>query len=310
MAGRSENLAHDLKAWAADQLHVGPDCAPAQIRAAFLRRVHLDNGALNLAAREALLILTGRNAARPALALEAAEEKLQLEVDDFATRFFSLAIAERRDEWTRLRARGQGFVRVDARLAALRVGLDVILPSFQRDTPAQHLVSIVGELFVLRPAARSARRKVVLDEVKPSGQLNAWARAAVLLRTTYSAAALEPELLAALAESTERVDDKRQLNRTMRKAVDPAPAGRPNKSWLWVIVVIAGFASKMFLSLDRTPPGPNPNVAPVPEFNAPRNFDAKDLLKNLKFKKAKDGQGWELEAVDPAEAPKDKRELP
>jgi hypothetical protein len=129
---------------------------------------------------------------------------------------------------------------------------------------------------------------------------------ATSLRTTYSAAALEPELLAALAESAERADDKRQLNRTMRKAVDPVPAGKSSFSWIWLVAVV-GMVLARFLAVDRTPPKPEPNFAPVPNFNERPKSDQNDILKNLKFKKTKDGQGWEL---DPAEVPKDKRDLP
>src|SRR5580658_3091233 len=140
MASRSESLAQDLKAWAADQLHLEPECAQAQARAAFLRQVQLDNGEVGPAPREALLILTGRShAARPALALAAAEESLQRELDDFAARFFSLGIGDRKAEWARLKARGQGFVRADMRLAALRVGLDITLPVFGSGTKVEKL---------------------------------------------------------------------------------------------------------------------------------------------------------------------------
>ena len=242
METRSKTLGQDLKAWAAEQLQVEPGAAPTQIRAAYLRQVQHENGAPNLTAREALLILTGRtNAARPALALEAVEEALQREVDAFASRFFALAFAERKAEWDNLKARGQGFLRVDARLTSLRPGLYIVMPRLDGDPHGGELVSAIRKLFVLRPAARAAARQACVDEAKWQNKGQLWAQAAQLLRKQHRAiAALEPDLIAKLADGQVLAEQKARLNRKMRNAAQAvAMAGTAQKSNFWWLVVPA-----------------------------------------------------------------------
>jgi hypothetical protein len=269
MATRSRTLGQDLKAWAADQLQVDTNAPPEHVRAAYLRQVQHENGAPNLTAREALLILTGRtNAARPALALEAAEEALRREVDDFASRFFSLAIAERTAEWENLKARGQGFVRVDARLTALRPGIHIVLPPLDNDSQIGELVSAVGKLFVLRPAARAAARQALLNDANRQGSWHAWAEAAQMLRKNHKAiAVLEPDLIARLADARVLAKQKAQLNRKMQKAAPRAEAvGAAGKSYSWGWVAAAVLGCSMCLRLLGTgTSSPKTNFAPPPK---------------------------------------------
>jgi hypothetical protein len=293
MAIRSESLGDDLKAWAADQLQVELQSPPAQVRAAYLRQMQHDNGGPNLTAREAMLILTGRNnAARPTLALEAAEEKLQREVDDFASRYFALAIAERKVEWESLRGRGQGFVRVDTRLAALRPGLYIVLPHLDRRSIVGQLVLVVCELFVLRPSARAAKRQSCLEEVKRSGEWTAWAEAAQALRKSHAAvAALEPEVVATLADAVVRERDKEQLGRRMRKVAQPAGGGnRFSYWWVWLVVMCLLTCARACNTGSSTKT--DPSVVPQqPEFK----MQLKDFDQNKKARLGNDGKEMQLQ---------------
>jgi hypothetical protein len=212
MTPSRESLGQDLKAWAADQLHVSAGSSPEEVRAAYLRRVQHNNGGPNLSAREALLILTGRaSAARPALALEAAEEKLHGEVEAFADRFFAFPIAERKAQWDRLWARGQGLVRVAARLTALQPGIYIIVPHLDRNSPLGQLTWAACKSFVLRAAARAAYRRAFLDDADRQRQWQAWKQAALYLRSNHRA-------LAASRRSCLRFSPIRRSRRPKRNA--------------------------------------------------------------------------------------------
>lgn len=325
MGTRSRTLGHDLKAWAADQLQVDLGAPPEHVRAAYLRKVQHENGSPNLTAREALLILTGRtNAARPALALEAAEEALRREVDDFASRFFSLPIAERKAEWEYLQMRGQGFVRVDARLTSLRPGLHIALPQVDRDPHVAELVSAVARLFVLRPAARAAARQTLVNDANRQGTWRVWADAAQRLRRNHKAiAVLEPDLIARLADDRTLAKQKAELHRKMKKAVPAAEtAGSGGRTYTlgWVAAALLGCMMCLRIlgtgtSSSKTNFAPPPKAPDFileninkdrvfrgenrPELDAPERGFGKDWLERLRPAKDK-----------PAEGPNDKQDPP
>ncbi|HZZ81703.1 MAG TPA: hypothetical protein VFE62_24590 [Gemmataceae bacterium] len=297
MMKRADNLSQELKAWAANELQVTPECTPAEARAAFLRLMRFDNGVINLGMREAMLLLTGRaRGIRPTLAMEAVEQKIANEVEDFAHRFFTMPLGERRAEWARLRACGQGFPRVDARLAGLKPGLDVTLPKYPNDEPATKLAETIGELFVLRSAARAARRQSFLEEARRSRD-GAWARAARTLQSLHPVAELDPEVLSRLCQGSTCADQK-ELNRNMRKADatvatvanDPGGGGGTSR-WPWAIVVVIGLTVVRLLASSRTPPAPNvPPPAPPqfnrPDFNKPQ-VDINEILRRARERKDK-----------------------
>src|SRR5262249_41933414 len=150
--------------------------------------------------------------------------------------FFSLPIAERKAEWERLRARGQGFVRVDVRLAALRPGLYTVLPHFDDQSDVGQLVKVVCELFVLRPAERAAHRLAYLKGAFRRNQWAAWRQAAVQLRKKHAAlAALEPELVARLADAEARAQERQQVQRRMRRVAPQIGGAKKNSSLWWMI---------------------------------------------------------------------------
>jgi hypothetical protein len=333
MATRSESLGQDLKAWAADQLQVAVGSAPPEVRAGYLRQTRNEFGAPNLNAREALLILTGRTCARPALALEAAELQLHREMDDFASRFFSLPIAERKAEWERLHIRGRGFVRVDARLEALRPGIYIMVPHFDPDSLMAELTSVICELFVLRPQARAARRQDFSRESQSARQGSRLIKAAKSLRKQHAAiAALEPELIARLADSKTLVRQQKKLGRRMRR-VGWSPR---TKMSAWQVIFVVCVIGGVFLGAFKAAPPPkkfpfqqNFNDPRLPNYKWVPEFDPNDKNKIIKSTVWIDDNQYEvnggLEAAEelfgkevtrkllnphkgqPAEPPKDKK---
>ena len=136
---------------------------------------------------------------------------------------------------------------------------------------------------MLRPLDRAARRQAFLDELKESTQFTVWVRAASVLKN-HAVAALEPELLDALAERPHRAQEKQQLNRNMRQTVEAAPASSGSSHWPWGIVVVIAIGIIRLLAADRSPPRDNPHFAPAQEFkfNQPPRIDVQDILKDLK----------------------------
>jgi hypothetical protein len=303
MTTRSESLGQDLKAWAADQLQVAVGSAPPEVRAGYLRQTRNEFGAPNLNAREALLILTGRTCARPALALEATELQLHREMDDFASRFFSLPIAERKAEWERLYIRGRGFVRVDARLEALRPGIYIVLPKFDHDRHLGELVAEVCELFVLRPPARAARRQDRLAETHRRGNWLRWSQTADLLRNKHAAiASLEPEFIARLADADALEQKKKKLKRIMRASAEPvAGTQKPTSRWRWMIFTAAALMIVRLIAAGVSSNNPSPRFVPSPNIKAAPNFDPNELLKGKKLFIGKDGK---LEFRDNPDGPR------
>ena len=286
MTARSESLGQDLKEWAAALLQVDVGAAPEKVRAAYFQQALAENGGPNLAAREAMLILTGRNnAARPVLALQAAEQKLQREVDDYASRFFSLPITERKAEWEMFEARGQGFPRVAARLAALRRGLYIVMPYFDRESVSQ-VATLACELFVLRPSVRSARRQARLEEAKGQDAWPLWTNAADLLRERHPAvASLEPRLIAKLANVDVDLEEKRELGRKMQKVAKAVTAGKksPESWWKWGAII---FILMLLRGIGSMVSSPTPNAgfnANQPAFKVPPMIDQKEILIKNKF---------------------------
>jgi hypothetical protein len=218
MTPPSESLGQDLKAWARDKLQLGPTASPEQVRAAYLRQVQDSNGGPNLSAREALLILTERTGgAPPVMALDAVEEQIQQVIDSFASRFFAMPIRDRKGEWDRLWARGQGLPRVAARLDALRPGLSIDVSQLDRASPLGQLAQAACESFLLRPTARAIYRQGCCEKIFEQRQLHHWKGAGISLRADHpSLAALAPELVSSFVDGRPIKRATKWINLKMR----------------------------------------------------------------------------------------------
>lgn len=264
MEAKPENLGQELRAWAAHQLRIEPGAAPEAVRLAFLRQVEHDNGAPNLHAREAFLILTGRgNTARPSLGLEAVEEHLERELSEFATKYFKLPIAERKATWEQLHARGHGFARIAARLNSLRPHLWTVIPRLKRGSKTEQLTALLCELYTLPAAQRAARRQAWMDEARVGHEWGAWASAAVALREHHAAlAALEPELIGRLADAEVRLSQKNQLRQNMRRVRHTAGSAGSgtSKAWRYWLILFIVVTLLRVLCTGLAPPANKSNV--------------------------------------------------
>jgi hypothetical protein len=269
-------------------LGVAAGAGPAEVRAAFLRRLEEADfvpppvwlrayeslGGRRLPAEE------GREGGQERLA---AEERLREEVEELALQFFTWAAPERRRRWQALVARCAPYPPLAARARALGAGLlldPLAVPD--HDPLVKELAGYVGELFVLRPAARAARRQELLARMK--GEIARWEAAARSLKKQHAALAdLEPELVRRLSRWTATRQELARARRRASKVGRPAaPAQSSALRWLaWLLIglIAAGlrtttcgpnYQSPSYQpSTDRPPPaGEIRDIPAVP--NGPR----------------------------------------
>jgi hypothetical protein len=292
MARAPDTLAHDLKKWAAEQLHVDIDASREQIRAAYLRGVKDQHGGANLAAREAMLILTGRAAAaKLTLAVEANEQKLLRDIDAFAEYFFAMPVPLRKHGWTKLSSRASGFPRAELRLHELANGLEIVPPPADADVAKARLILMVTELFVLRPPQRACRRQQWLSEIKSNSEWITFTKAAAALRDDHPIiAALEPDLIAQLAEADAAKIAKRDLSRRIQMTAKPPVVQKEPASripWLVVVAVVL-ILGRLIGGTSSNPRLPS-TIPPRPVFGT-KQEDPMDIFQKLIESKGKNGK--------------------
>jgi hypothetical protein len=268
----------DLRRWAGGQLKVGPEASAAQVRAAALAALPDEEFVPPESWQHALRLLSRPREQRPAsaAALRDYTDELRSEVEEFAADFFDLDPPERRRQWQALCDRAGGFAPVAARLGLLERGLDIDRASLPTEPPrVAELANEVCDLFVLRPAARAARRRAFLQGIRTSeGTLNDWQEAARRLRADYPAVAdLELHLVGELVSGAVRRRGRSRKGsrlRTRLSAPASASSDRGSKMPLWLILVFVGGAIARSLGslADKTqsPPAPQPPPIQVPQF--------------------------------------------
>jgi hypothetical protein len=203
----------NLRGWAAAQLELAPDAAPAQARTALARRLAEDDFVPPYRIQQAAVFLL-----RPATGAEAVlrqgqaqydeEDRLRIEVDEFAAEFFKLGVPERRRRWQELCSRCAFAPTLIGWLGGLERGLDVPLTPLA-GTPMSELAEHLGALFVLRPAARAARRLELLAEMR--NDIPRWQAAARQLQSQAPrVVALGPTLVEELANWDRRLQQQRK----------------------------------------------------------------------------------------------------
>jgi hypothetical protein len=201
-------------------------------------------------------------------------------------------------------------------LTALRASLEVAQPYSADDPQLGELVATVCKLFVQRPAARAAARQAWLHEAQQDGQWQMWVQAAQRLRKRYPAlAALEPEVLARLADSRALASEKAQLQRSMRKAARAAPtaaSGQGKASWWWLPAAIMA-CSMCFRAMNWGPSTPRQPLPEPVQFNRDINADFLENLRKQQRERKKGEPQFDLakplfgdEFVDRVLVPKDK----
>jgi hypothetical protein len=267
---------------AADQLGVPPDAAPADARAAFLRRLpaagFLPAAPLCAAAAE----LLGRPVPGAAGAEPPNDDALTAQVDLFTREFWSMEPPARRDRWRNLLTHAAADPLLAGRLRAMEAGVDLPESASRAATPRQRqLVSTIQALFVLGPIERAQRRREQLDGLPPPAR--AWEAAAREIARDFPAhAALEPALVERLSNWTKRTTaDPRALSRPAatwgfqaqgglqvpqaRPVVERRPAERRMPVWLIIFLVISLLRLVTGLSSpSRDEPVYQPTYTPTP----------------------------------------------
>lgn len=273
--------------WAARQLSLNEDTSPAAARAAFLRRLPADDFVPPPQVPLALAVLDGREPrtdATPARALALCEEERRLrhEVDVFTAEFFLTPVSERQQRWRSLRTDCTPHPALLAWLDHLEGGLSVESVALSPEQSQQAaLAEYLRELFVLRPAARAARRRAILRDLSlpleswQFAELESWQFAASELRRWH--------------EQTAALDNDLLLNIEFGPLGQPAPMRRGPRSWkeaararakkpAWTsrhlvivaICVVLGGLGRLFQSgQDRNRPTYVPPTSPTPEFKSP-----------------------------------------
>jgi hypothetical protein len=313
---------------AAAALGVPPGAPPAAARAAFLRRLSSAGLVPPPEWRSAVRTLTGYPACGPAALADAgttADQGLRAEVEAFAEAFWSLTPAARRACWQALLDRCSADLPLATRLRRLEAGVDLesIPPGGDRSR-SEELAGMVQALFVLKPAARAARRREQIATLRAPA--SAWADAArQLLEYQPARAALEPALIERLTTPP------RPARRRAAAAAKPtwgfrvhgglqvpcAPQPRqsarwwsewanPNR-WVFALFLLASALLGAFTQSLRENYRPAPDVSASPSYmpltpwrpsNAPPQIGSTTIEDSLRSSQpqppANNGPGWLL----------------
>jgi hypothetical protein len=286
----SEPSPADERRWAAQQFGLGPEATAAEARSAFLRALPETEFSPSPSWHRAAWVLSRPDAVGGApdeeFLLETQEE-LRTAVEDFAAEFFDLPVAPRQSRWRELRAACAGSPPLLARLRALEPGLAVDrCGARDRHPDLAPLVDCVCELFVLRPAARAARRQAFLAGLESLPQ---WETAARQLREQAAVVAgLEPVLVGQLASWSQRRQQRARNRSRSGASARSAPDNSGKGSWslagiliFIVLVVVRGAAQ--FTRTDspsRTRETPSSRFQ-LPDFKSDSRQMVPDLEKAL-----------------------------
>jgi hypothetical protein len=176
------------EAWAREQLEVSSEASAHEARAALLTQIGRDAFVPDDFLLPAYRSLTAppREDAAEAAFLAGEEQRVCEEVEEFARGMFDLSPDERRQCWQKLADTHSGSTKASARLYAISAGLTVDFDALDRaSSQIQQLARWCGELLVLPPPQRSARRRAILT--KMTGQRAQWRSIARQLSKRHAA---------------------------------------------------------------------------------------------------------------------------
>jgi hypothetical protein len=252
---------------AAKALGLGPGAAVAEVRRAFLNRLRDREYFPSERDEEAFAVLTGRPVTAAWLNEEvkrAADERLEVDVEAFAFRYFTLPPKERRACWLDLHAACAGHEHHQAWLIALKPGLGLDQAVIGTESPdVQQLAAHIRALFVLPPPQRAIERRALIGKLRAGSreEISRWRRAALELRRRHSAlAAIENVLLGALVVPPRRAYRSRPRF-TLVTGFDHSPTKRQVR-WkvsylIWIVALLSGGLSSLFRK-EEVSRGPDP----------------------------------------------------
>lgn len=200
---------------AAELLGLPLDADAHAARVAFARQLTEANGHPSALLDEAFRALTETAAACPELD-RLWHEQLRQRVRAFASDYWNMPPAERRQRWEELRPASLVAPEVAKYLAHLRAGLDWDPANAPKEPLAELMCRNVCEVYVLPPGARAIR----LDEVLVfcGGEPQPWSTAVRQLRRDYpELAKLAPEVLDAQRVGRQRTKALRHAKRRLAK---------------------------------------------------------------------------------------------
>ncbi|HEY7424971.1 MAG TPA: hypothetical protein VH682_12140 [Gemmataceae bacterium] len=172
--------------WAAEQLGLSPSASPAEVRAAWLKRLPEEDFVPSCELSWALAAMlrrqpeSGWETRADEAAFAAEEEQLRGEVEAFAEQFWDVPVGERRRRWEELTDRCPFAPTLRARLRLLESGLAVDPRAPSEDAQVIELANHVRELFILRPGPRARARQDIFRRME--GDREKWKTAARRLR--------------------------------------------------------------------------------------------------------------------------------
>jgi hypothetical protein len=243
----------DLQRLAAGKFGVEQGVAPDALRAVLLRRLRDEDYLPDPALHEAMRLLSGRPIGPESWLQEEAagaeQERLRGEVEAFASAFFTIPVAERRQRWQSLLQACTGHEPLRDRLLALKLGLDVDRGRISNHPPAvRRLADLILALFVLRPGPRAAlRRELVRDLLSDPALPGADLRRARkrLMRVHPEVATISDGLLLQLARPERPLSAVRRRSRiasVLHRNVTDEPAVKSESQGLYPVVFSIWFA--------------------------------------------------------------------
>ena len=154
---RGESPPLDLKARASAWLELDPGLSSDEVRPALWQRLAATHFLPDPVTHEAISILAGRQVgSAPALelAIPPAESRLRGAVEEFASHFFDIPVADRRDHWEAFRRAAAASPTVQERLARLAPGLTLDPGPEPTDPRVRRLA---GEILTLFPTPAAIR---------------------------------------------------------------------------------------------------------------------------------------------------------
>jgi hypothetical protein len=273
IAGLPERQNADLTAWAAEQLGVGPQTPPEEVRAAFLRSLPQRDFVPPASVRQALRILAPvKPSGLPSLPSDdsdflAREGELRAEIERFAVEFFNLGLGRRQQRWQELYDRCSWSQTLGARLRALVPGLKVDRNCLASAGPyRRRLAHYVCDLFLLRPAERAAQRRALLEGM--ADDMGEWEWAAKqMLRENAALAGLEPGFVRQVAsrQSQQRALEQRRHRPSPRKK---ATSGSGENRWIaWLAIIVVVGIVKIIAGTSSSKNSPRPPEIHQPDVN-------------------------------------------
>lgn len=262
----------EFRRWAADQLGTSPDAPATAARTAFCSLLrdadfvppdewHSAYRVLAVDANAASATAFGD----PNIARDV-QDRLRLEIDEFASEYFNLEPAERRNRWGELQVRAASFKSLVNWLDALAPGLD-IRKDMTLNGPPQliGLFEAVLRNFVVRPIEAAWHRQRFIEECQP--EIGAYQYAAQQLQKRYPAlAALAPDLVTQLATWSKAQREREARRKKVRAAMAQAGSTTDLKKLLpFALILIPAF----IIGLSRDSSKKSRPPVQVPSYNPP-----------------------------------------